>query len=77
MRGACTRPVAPRKNFPLRLSPELYAALERWAADEMRSVNGQIEYLLSQAVKQAGRARTHPSPEPEPESEDQTDEQYL
>ena len=47
----------PRKNFPLRISPELYAALERWAADEMRSVNGQIEFLLSQSVKQAGRLR--------------------
>ena len=44
-----------RKNFPLRVNPELYAALERWAADELRSVNAQIEYLLTQNVKQAGR----------------------
>ena len=47
--------MAPRKNYPLRLSPELYAALERWAADEMRSVNAQMEFLLTQAVRKAGR----------------------
>jgi len=47
--------VAERKTFPLRISKELYATLERWAADEMRSVNAQIEYLLSDAVRHAGR----------------------
>jgi hypothetical protein len=47
--------VAERKTFPLRISRELYAALERWAADELRSVNAQIEYLLSDAVRRAGR----------------------
>lgn len=45
----------PRKNFALRLNPELYAALERWAADDLRSVNAQIEYLLTQSVRKAGR----------------------
>ena len=49
--------MAERKAFPLRLSKELYAALEKWAADELRSVNGQIEYLLSEAVKKSGRAK--------------------
>ena len=44
-----------RKRFLLRLSPELHEALERWAADELRSVNGQIEFLLQDAVKKAGR----------------------
>lgn len=39
----------------LRIDPELYDALERWASDEFRSMNGQIEYLLSQALKKAGR----------------------
>jgi hypothetical protein len=39
-----------RKSFLLRLPPELWKELERWAADELRSVNGQIEYLLRQAV---------------------------
>lgn len=46
-----------RKNYPLRISPELYAALERWAADDLRSVNAQIEYLLTQAAREAGRLR--------------------
>lgn len=48
--------MATRKSFLLRLPPELHAALEKWAADELRSVNGQIEYLLATAVKAAGRA---------------------
>ena len=39
-----------RKAFPLRLSRELYAELRRWAEVELRSVNGQIEYILRQAV---------------------------
>ena len=40
-----------RKQFPLRLAPDLWVELERWAADELRSVNGQIEYLLREAVR--------------------------
>ena len=48
--------MAPRKSFLLRISPELYAALERWAGDDLRSVNGQIEFLLTDAVRRAGRA---------------------
>lgn len=46
-----------RKAFLLRISPELWKELESWAQDELRSVNGQIEYLLRQAVnkrKQSG-----------------------
>ena len=39
-----------RKAFPLRLSPELYEEIRRWAEADLRSVNGQIEYLLRQAV---------------------------
>ena len=41
-----------KKQIPLRLSPQLYAALAAWAADDFRSVNGQIEYLLTECVKQ-------------------------
>ena len=48
--------MANRKNYPLRLDPELYEALRRWADDEMRSVNAQIEFLLARALRQAGRA---------------------
>lgn len=40
-----------KKQIPLRISENLFADLERWAEDEFRSVNGQIEYLLSQCVK--------------------------
>lgn len=50
-------PARPKKNFPLRISPDLYAALERWAADDLRSVNAQIEYLLTQSVRRAGRLK--------------------
>ncbi len=39
-----------RKSFLLRIDPELWADLESWAAAELRSINGQIEYLLRQAV---------------------------
>jgi len=47
--------VGKRKTFPLRISPELYTVLERWASDEIRSVNAQIEYVLADAVRRAGR----------------------
>jgi len=42
---------AERKAFLLRLSPELWKDLERWAADDLRSINAQIEFLLRQAVQ--------------------------
>lgn len=45
-----------KKRFLLRLNAGLYDALERWAADDLRSVNAQIEYLLADAVRKAGRA---------------------
>jgi hypothetical protein len=45
----------PRKTFLLRMSPELYEALEAWAQQELRSVNGQIEYVLKEAVRRRGR----------------------
>ncbi|MGO9114115.1 MAG: ribbon-helix-helix domain-containing protein [Thermoguttaceae bacterium] len=43
-----------RKSFLLRISPALYEALESWAQQELRSVNGQIEYLLKEAVRERG-----------------------
>jgi hypothetical protein len=49
--------MATRKSFLLRISPELYETLERWAADELRSTNAQIEYLLADAARRAGRHR--------------------
>lgn len=44
-----------KKQFALRLDPSLYAALERWAADEFRSVNAHIEFLLREATRKSGR----------------------
>ena len=41
-----------KKQVPLRLSPKLYAAIASWAEDDFRSLNGQIEYLLTECVKQ-------------------------
>ena len=41
-----------KQQVPLRLSPRLYAAIAAWAEDDFRSVNGQIEYLLTECVKQ-------------------------
>jgi hypothetical protein len=54
--------MAEKKGFLLRLNPEMLADLERWAQDEFRSTNGQIEYLLSEALKK--RRRTQRSTEP-------------
>lgn len=47
-----------KKTFALRVDEELFEALEKWSADEFRSVNGQIEYLLHQAVSKAKRLKT-------------------
>ncbi len=49
--------MATRKAFALRLDPKVYAAITRWASDELRSVNGQIEYLLLAALRREGRAK--------------------
>lgn len=43
------------KSFVLRIDPEIMEALEKWASDEFRSVNGQILYVLDQALKKEGR----------------------
>ena len=51
-----------RKTFLLRMEPEILTALQTWAADELRSVNGQIEFLLRRALRQNGRL---PRPEDE------------
>ena len=57
-----------RKQYPLRLPPDLWVELERWAADELRSVNGQIEYLLREAVRRrrSGSQGTAPAAPPGP-----------
>lgn len=49
--------MAERKSFLLRLDPQIHEALQRWANDDLRSLNGQIEFLLRRALAQAGRVR--------------------
>ena len=48
-----------KKKFLLRLDSELYAVLEKWAADDLRSVNAEIEFLLTEAVRKAGRLKNN------------------
>ncbi len=57
--------MADRKAYPLRISAEVLAAAQRWADDELRSVNAQIEYVLRDALRNAGRL-----PRPDEERED-------
>lgn len=49
--------MADKKPFALRLDPELLKAVEKWAADEFRSTNGQLEWIISKALKDAGRLK--------------------
>jgi hypothetical protein len=55
-----------KKSFPLRMDPKLYEIIERWAADDLRSVNGHIEYILREAASRAGKLpgprMTNPAP---------------
>jgi hypothetical protein len=50
--------VAERKAYPLRISAEVLDAVQRWADDELRSVNAQIEYVLRDALRRAGRLKS-------------------
>lgn len=53
-----------KKSFVLRIDEQTYKALERWAADDFRSVNGQIEWLVDKALKDAGRTKDTKKNEP-------------
>lgn len=46
-----------KKTFVLRISPDTYEALEKWAADEFRSINGQLEWIIDNALRDAGRKK--------------------
>lgn len=50
--------MAGKKNFVLRMDEEIYKALERWAGDEFRSVNGQIEWIIDRALTENGRKKS-------------------
>ena len=59
--------MAEKKAYPLRISAPVLEAVQRWADDELRSVNAQIEYLLRDALRKAGRLK----PPGEPETSDE------
>ena len=65
-----SKPVDEKKQIPLRLSKSLWQDLVNWADDEFRSVNGQIEYLLTEAVRarRKSSSREEGSEEPDPAS---------
>ena len=52
--------MAAKKAFPLRISEDVWQAVRRWSDDELRSVNGQIEYVLRDALRKAGRLSKDP-----------------
>lgn len=51
-----------KKAYPLRISPQVLDAMQRWANDDLRSLNAQIEYVLRQALRKAGRIKPAPGP---------------
>lgn len=59
--------MAERKSFLLRLDERTFLALKRWADDDLRSINGQVEFLLRRALEQAGRLNRDAAP-PSPET---------
>ncbi|MFJ9628535.1 hypothetical protein ACIQPR_02070 [Streptomyces sp. NPDC091280] len=62
--GAKRRPQQERKQVLLRLDPAVYEAVARWAGDELRSANAQIEFLLRRALAEAGRLPGETGPLP-------------
>lgn len=64
------------KRFLLRLDPRLFEVIRRWADDDLRSINAQIEYLLAEQARRAGRLphrRAQPDlPDPDPADEDES-----
>ncbi len=49
-----------KKAYPLRIHGDILDAMKRWSDDELRSLNGQIEYVLRDALRRAGRLKEHP-----------------
>mgnify|MGYP000991128072 CR=1 FL=1 len=56
--------MADRKAYPLRISAQVLKAMQRWADDDLRSVNAQIEYVLRDALRMAGRLKAAAQAEP-------------
>jgi hypothetical protein len=62
--------MAEKKKFLLRIDKNLYQSLEKWSSDELRSINGQIEFLLMKSVKEAGRTKPPNTEDPPNPPED-------
>lgn len=62
--------MAEKKAYPLRISSDILDAVQRWAQDELRSVNAQIEYVLRDALRKAGRINSSAPPPPVEGGED-------
>jgi hypothetical protein len=61
--------MAQKRSFALRIDAEILEAVEKWAADEFRSTNGQLEWIISRALKEAGRLKKPKSDGTTPQSE--------
>lgn len=61
--------MAERKQYPLRIDADVWSAVQRWAADDFRSVNAQVEWILRDALRKAGRL---PERNPDPAGEKST-----
>jgi hypothetical protein len=57
-----------KKSFILRIDEQTFAALEKWAADDFRSINGQLEWIIDKALKDAGRKKAKPEKKAEVKS---------
>lgn len=62
--------MAEKKKFLLRIDEKIYTALEKWAADDLRSINAQIEFLLKQTLSKSGRIRENKTSLTLPENPD-------
>jgi hypothetical protein len=59
------------KSFVLRVDAETMDAIEKWAADEFRSTNGQLQWIIAEALKKSGRIKKSKNPKPEQEEEEE------
>jgi hypothetical protein len=60
-----------KKAYPLRINARVLQAMQRWADDDLRSLNAQIEFVLRQALREGGRLKAEPpAAEPEPQGDD-------
>lgn len=59
-----------KKSFVLRIDEETFKALEKWAADDFRSVNGQLEWIIDKGLKEAGRKKKESKPQNDSDKKD-------